>query len=447
MREIFNKPRDLISLEMIDYQENKFGIHLESILTNLQSKIQNNVYRANKDIRDSKEVEELKKAIYKRLGIKVKVVTNSILAAVLPFYPTSHHIFLNQYWRGHAHNQLPDQAKLVKESEKAIGYVNLDKAQLGGVFSEYENTLYMNFYDLFVTFKLTVPETVAVMLHELGHIFYACEYSDRMNTTNQVLAEVTKTLSSKDREKKLNYIFKNLQSINHEVTEADVDKIVNGNKIVAGYAFFKVVMGSVASQLKESKYDETSFEQSADNFAARFQYGKPLVTGLDKLMIAGFSPEKSQDARTFSVIIESFTLIYMLTGFVGTIVAGMFPLTLLIAFFIYVLISMSGEKNQDYTYDELRIRYARIRNEYVGMIKKLDLTDDDIKRQVKDILDSIVIIDNTINDTQQYKTIFNILGNLFFGSSRNAMNAIKEQQLLESLAFNDLFIKSAQLRQ
>ena len=434
-------------MEMIDYQDNKFGIHLESILTSLQSKIQNNTYRANKDIRDSHEVDELKKAIYKRLGIKVKVVTNSILAAVLPFYPASHHIFLDEFWRGRAHNELPDQAKLIKEAEKSVGYINLDKAQLGGVFSEYENTLYMNFYDLFITYKLTVPETVAVMLHELGHIFYACEYSDRMNTTNQVLAEVTKTLSSKDREKKLNYIFKNLQSINHDVTEADVEQIVNGNKIVAGYAFFKVVMGSVASQMKESKYDETSFEQSADNFAARFQYGKPLVTGLDKLMIAGFSPEKLHDARVFSGIMNSILLVFMLVGFIGTMVTGLFPLTLLLGFFIYVIFNMSGEKNKDYTYDELRIRYSRIRNEYVGMLKKLDLTDDAIKRQVKDILDTIVIIDNTINDTQQYKTIFNILGNLFFSANRNAQNAIKEQQLLESLAFNDLFIKSAQLQQ
>jgi hypothetical protein len=432
---------------MIDYQDNKFGIHLETILTSLQTKIQNNTYRANKDIRDSQEVDELKKAIYKRLGIKVKLVTNSILAAVLPFYPASHHIFLNEFWRGRAHNELPDQVKLIKEAEKSVGYVNLDKAQLGGVFSEYENTLYMNFYDLFITYKLTVPETVAVMLHELGHIFYACEYSDRMNTTNQVLAEVTKTLSSKDREKKLNYIFKNLQSINHDITEADVEQIVNGNKIVAGYAFFKVVMGSVASQMKESKYDETSFEQSADNFAARFQYGKPLVTGLDKLMIAGFSPEKLHDVRVFSGIMNSILLVYMLVGFIGTIVAGLFPLTLLLGFFIYVIFNMSGEKNKDYTYDELRIRYSRIRNEYVGMLKKLDLTDGDIKRQVKDALDSILIIDNIINDTQQYKTIFNILGNLFFTANRNAQNAIKEQQLLESLAFNDLFIKSAQLQQ
>ncbi len=444
MRNAFNQPRNIISLEMIDYQDDKFGIKLEAILTDLHTKMKDSTYKANKDVRDSIEVELLKKAIFDRLGIKVKVITNSILAAVLPFYPTTHHIFLHDFWRGNV--DIPDQEKLLRESNNKVGFVDLKKVKLGGVFSEYENTLYMNFSQLFFQFNLSVQETVAVMFHELGHIFEVCEYSDRLNTNNQILAQIAKDLSKNKKEKNISYIFKNLKHINEEVTEADVEKIINGTKIVAGYTWFKVVMGSVSQQLRESKYDETSFEQLADNFATRFQYGRPLVTGLDKIMIEYFSPERVRAARIFSMIMNAFGSLYLTVGIIGTAFAGMFPLTLLLIFFFWLILLASGEKNKDYTYDELRVRYARIRNEYVGMIKNMNLADDETKIQVKEILDNIHTIDGIMEDVEQYKSIFNILGNLFFKSNRDALSSIKEQQLLESLAFNDLFVKSAQLQ-
>ena len=444
MRDVFNRPRNIISLEMIDYQDDKFGIKMEAILTELHQKMKDRIYKGNKDVRDSVELKQLKDVIFHRLGIKVKIITNSILAAVLPFYPTTHHIFLHEFWRGNV--DIPDQDKLIKEANNKVGFVDLKKAQLGGVFSDYENTLYMNFSELFFQFNLTVQETVAVMLHELGHVFVACEYSDRLNTNNQILAQIAKDLSKNKKEKNVSYIFKNLKHINEEITEGDVDKIVNGTKIVAGYAWFKVVMGSVNQQLKESKYDQTSFEQLADNFAARFQYGRPLITGLDKITIEYLSPERVRGARIFSMLMNAISFLYMTAGIVGTVVTGMFPLTLLLLFFLWLILLMSGEKNKDYTYDELRIRYARIRNEYVGMIKHMNLADEDIKSQVKEILDNIQVIDGIVEDVEQYKTIFNILGNLFFKSNRDAASSIKEQQLLESLAFNDVFIKSAQLQ-
>jgi len=446
MRNAFNQPRNIISLEMIDYQDDKFGIKLEAILTDLQKKIIDRVYKANRDVRDSVEVKLLKEAIFDRLGIKVKVVINSALAAVMPFYPTANHIFLHSFWRGHAHLHLPDQYKLLKESNNKVGLVDLKKAKIGGIFSDYENTLYMNFVELFKTYNLSVQEVTAVMLHELGHVFVSCEYSDRLNSTNQILAQIAKELSSDKKQKNFTYLFKELKNYNSQITEADIEKVVNGTKIVAGLTWFQAVIGTVGQQLKNTKYDETSFEQLADNFAARFQYGRPLISALDKLSIAHLNPAKVRGARTFSMLLNGFSFIYLTAAIIGTFTAGLFPITIIVAFLLYICMKWSGEQYQDYTYDELRLRYSRVRNEYISMIKQLDLADSEIKDQIKDILDNVQIIDSIIEDTEQYKSIFNILGNLFFKSNRDALSSIKEQQLLESLAFNDLFVKSAQLQ-
>jgi lipid A disaccharide synthetase len=76
------------------------------------------------------------------------------------------------------------------------------------------------------------------------------------------------------------------------------------------------------------------------------------------------------------------------------------------------------------------------------MLKRMDLD----KKMLANIVEDIYAVDEIINNTYQYSTIFNKLSNLVFTSNRNANNSIKEQQLLESLASNDLFIKSAELK-
>lgn len=448
MRHALNKPMNImkqvannIALEMIEFQDNKFGISLETVLTELQSKIIKRDYVNNKIIRNSEEVKQLSILIEKRLGLKTEFVVNSGLAAILPFYPNKNHIFLDDMFRGNI--SIADQNKIIDSANNKEGFVDIEKAKVSGIFSEYINTVYLNFYELFVNLELSPAEVTAILLHELGHAFYSCEYSDRFETVNLVLTEVSKQISNKKKDKNLSYIFREIQSINDKVTEEDVDKIINGNRVVAGYLWFRVVIGSVQQQMKHAKYDETNFEQMADNFAARFNYGTALVSGLDKLHVVYISPEKNKTMRTFSLIMSLLNFsILAYASLLGFILPGMIGYSVFMMILFVTSIFLSGEDMKDYTYDELRTRYARIRNEYVAMLKTLDLDN----KNAKTILDNIETIDRVINDTMKYRDVYTFFSNLIFKRNRNALSAIEEQKLLEEFAFNDLFIKSAQLK-
>lgn len=435
MTQILRKSKsNLIALEIIDFQNNTFGLQLETIVSKIKSKIDNHEYKS-KNLDKSEEVEDLSDLIYKRTGIRIKFNTTTALAAVLPFYSNKHHIFIHKFFRGQFN--IKDQEALLKESNDKKGYVDLKNAKVGGIFSEYEVHMYMNFTELFTTHNFLVPELVAVMLHELGHAFYACEYSDRLESSNQILTNLAKYLTTGKQEKDLTYVYKEFKKINDDIKESEVESIVTGTKVIAGYHWFKAVIGTVKTQMKYEKYDETSFEQVADNFAARFGYGRQIIQALEKL---GESYNPFHKFK-YTYIIDFFAVIaaFAITGFSFTIgiPIGIYYLTLLTT-----VIFFSGTNQKDLTYDELKDRYIRIRNEYVEMLKETDLPNEEIST----ILSNIYAMDEIVKDTGKYKLIFNRISDILFKSNREASASIKEQQLLEDLAFNDLFLMSSELK-
>lgn len=428
--------RGLLAMETIDFQDNTTGMAMEDIVGRLQANIVNGTYSTNDDVEKAPEVKELEKYLFTRFGLKFHVIVDSMLAAVLPFYANKHHIFIDEFFRGHVN--ISTQNKILRDADNKKGYVDTKNATVGGLFSEYENSLFLNFISLFRNYKMSVPEVVAVTLHEIGHAFYSCEYSDRLETNNQVLASVSKEIFSKKPNKDLTYVFRELKTLNDKTTESEVDDLVNGNRIIASYRWFRIVAGTVEEQLKNKKYSETSFEQMADNFAGRFNYGRALVSGLQKIHSVDKSPEFSKASKFFWRFAETaFVTIAMLSPFFGVI-----PVAVILYMNLALVLRFSGEDKLDYTYDELKIRYKRIRNEYVQMLK-----DSKIKSaQAKEIIDSITIIDKMMDSALSFKPILNSVANFIFTPAREAKAKIVEQQLLEDLAMNDLFVKSAEIK-
>lgn len=440
---VLSKPKNHIAMEVIDFQNNSFGIELETLVVSLVDKIKNNVYKLDTDVFNSEEVDHIARVIFNRLGIRVTLYTNKAMAAILPFYSNKHSIFLHKFFKGLVF--VEDQEKILNKANNKKGFVDLAKAKVGGIFSEYENHLFINFKELAITYGLTSSEIVAVILHELGHAFYICEYSDRLESNNQILVSVANEIINKKKEKNLTYIYSELKKVNQKVTEEQVDKLVNGNRVIAGYTWFKLIIEAAGldnlTQMKNDKYDETSFEQMADNFVTRFSYGRQLIVALDKLHSTGFSYEKN---RSWIVFIELQSFITYFGGAALTVAlfGVSIPASLFMGIMVFLTFLADGENFKDYTYDELKIRYKRSRHQYVEMLKRMDLD----KKIAANIIEDIYTLDEIINNTYQYSTLFNKLSNLLFSTNRNAVNSIKEQQLLEDLAHNDLFIKSAELK-
>ena len=432
MTGLLSKGKNHIALEIIDFQNNSFGNNIEKIVSDIQTSINDKTKFSNK-------VAELEKLIFSRLGLQVKLISNSDLAAVMPFYSNKHSIFIDDLFKGNF--ELKDQETILKKAKEKKGFVDIKNAKIGGIFSEYKNSVWINFKELFGTYELSAGEVTSVILHELGHAFYVCEYADRFESTNQILANIATEVLSKKKEKDMTYIFKELKKVNDKVTEAEVDMMINGQKTIASYLWFKTIIGSVSSQLVNAKYDESAFEQLADNFTSRFGYGRQLVVALDKLHDYFGNPEKSLSANAFGIIMSTIGLLLM-TGLVLSAILAGSPFMVTICSNFVLLFLLSGEDAKDFTYDDLRIRYKRIRNEQIALLKNRELDKEDLQS----ILKTVYTVDTIINNTLEYRGMFDKISNVLFTNDRKTRTSVKEQQLLEELAVNDLFLMSAKFK-
>ena len=428
-----------ISLEMIDFQYDNFGADLELIVLEIQKKIIDNVYKDAKATEVSKEVRDLTNIIFERFGLKVKIYCNSKQAAILPFWINKNHILLDASSRGDF--SIKKQDLIIQTLHERKGTVDIHKVKVSGIFSEYENLLFINFHILFGIFKLSVPQMVSVILHEVGHAFTACEYSNRLETTNQVLQNISQDIVKNKANASSIYIFRELKNINPKITEQEVDKLITGSKVVASLTWFKIVVGTVKEQMSNSSYSKTSSEQLSDGFAARFGYGRPLIESQDKMQRFFESEETSKSYRIVTEIIDAATYSMMILG--TTIAFFTFiPAGLAGALVTYLMLRSSGDDYKDLTYDDLKDRYKRIRNESVEHLKDLKLS----SAQIMVILDDIYAMDKIISNTYKYKGMVATLANFLFTDAKAANASIVEQRMLEDLATNDLFIASAELR-
>jgi hypothetical protein len=210
-------------------------------------------------------------------------------------------------------------------------------------------------------------------------------------------------------------------------------------------------MTSIADKiLKESnvgKYEETSSEQLADQFATRFGYGRQLVLGLDKIM-KKYTPDRNNFIRLitlfnqFMIIIGLIVLITtILTASVAEMVIMLiFKLGTIITLSLYIL--LSGDYTRDMTYDDILYRYRRIRLDMVQQLKNKYYTDENASK----LIESIKEIDKIIVDIKPFFGLFRPIMNILVPINYKAKKEIQYQQMVELLASNDLFIKAAELK-
>lgn len=428
----------IAAVEHIDTQTDDFSKVLEDTVNRLLQEIKsNNLYGKNLD--GSQHVAAMEKLIFNRIGLKVNIYTARYMACILPYYSNRNHIFLSDFWRGEIN--IVEQSKLLNKQEGQSGSVNLHRAKLSGIFSEYTNPLYMNFGELMRYSNLDAAEITAIMLHEIGHGFNACYYADRTDRVNQVMRSIQQRVTNRQGESDLEYVYKEISKVSPSVKKEEIDKFLNGNRVVAGLVWFKVIIGMVKNQMQNDRYNDTAFEELSDSFAGRFGYARPLATGLDKL--SQYSIEKHPSAIKLTYLIEVLKIVIVAAITAATLINPVTFITgatlaVLSLFFTYI----EGEDFQDYTYDKLKDRYIRLRRDVIEQLKDRSLKVD----QVKEMLESIYTLDDIIKNTGEHRSLLNRFSNLIFSSNREALASIEAQKLLESLASNDLFVASAEIR-
>ena len=434
--------------EMIEFQDDQFGHQLEGLYAEIKQTYAKPGISMPAPLAD-KFSARMSKMIFSRFGLKCKVVYTEHLAAVMPMYANRHHIFLPDMYKG---IEIEEQTKFLTNLNNKRGTIDLAKAKIGGVYSEYEHNLYINYDDFFSTGLLTPGQATGITLHELGHAFYNISHGDRWHSANQILADLALT-SVKKKNKDRTLVYKELEKYNENIKKEELDKMMEGEPVVSGYLWFKYIaegnFNADGGTTQVKTYDKTSCEQMADNFAARFGYGREVVEGLESIYKTYGSFNHSWYMISAAMVWE---LLWTMAGVLMAVMmikAGLYLVVPMMIFngvmlgiMVVSYIYATGESTRDYTYDELKYRYKRIRDQMVTRLKDKSLD----KASVKKILQNIEYTDGVIKTIYEDWSVYRVVLNRLIPAHWAAKNAIEDEQLLETLAANAMFMKAAQIR-
>lgn len=443
-----------LRMEGIDFQLNdSFGPDLEALIQTFEPKAKKGFLGL--EIQKLPQVREIEDLIFKRLRMKVVINTQENMAAIIPFHLSQNAVLLNKFMR--QNDYLKEQAER-REVDGIKGTVDENAVKLSGVFSEYPHSLFMEFGLLF-QMGLNAKQITSILLHELGHGFYACAYSSRMDRCNQVLSEALRKGNNKDKAKFIEVTYKELKGSYPEIRRESVEKLTSMNPAIICTGAYQILAEAVFQQQESSKYDDTSFEALADNFASRFGYGEYLVSGLEKLYPGGLKAKWYFDATnaallTFTIVAQFFMGLAELKFWVTLEALGVGKLLkffglfqaatkfIWATLFVFYLFNTSGEAGRNYTYDDLEKRYNRIRNQIIEAIKNRELP----KQRAMELIDSAEMIGALIKDVKPYRGPLDYMFNTFNPKDVRAKNSIQRQQAIENLLSNDVFLMSMKLK-
>lgn len=455
MAKKFEKVLTRLARESIDFQRDGFGKRMEAIIEKMRKYCRETKGVVPSDLfHKTGFVKELEQEIHERLGIKVGfflVGRTEDLAVDIPFLFMDH-IFRESFSTREVEEilSLPyDDVRRIPDFFTKQGTVDLKNAKLSGAFSEIDHPVYCNFLALFRRTRLTNGQITAILLHELGHVFTQFEYANRLTRTNQVLASLGKTIKAGKKASEV-YELKELKD-SAKLTDKEIDSILNSDSnMVLGYKLFRTLYGKYESDTKIDIYNQTSSEQLADNFAARFGYGREIVTSLDELDKSVWENIRSANKmyriwimfEQLSIFQFALILIFPMAWFAPAI-SVVIGATVYYLFFILLCNWIgAGTSKKDFTYDETKIRYKRVRDQYIEMLQQIELP----KSELSKIINDIKVMDDIIARTERSKGLFDTIKDILFKKDKEAVTEMDLQQLVESLTHNDLLLKSAEFK-
>ena len=428
---IFLNVKDAIGTEAIDFQSSVVADQITKMFEDILK------CKGGKEADASEAHKTLVTFMEKETGLKIDLKFNTPYPpCMMPIHVNPSSILGDSDFKDYYTKDANKVIKKLEDNEKT--FVDLKNAKVGGAFSTVPSKIYMGFRQL-KDMKLTAREAAAVFMHEVGHAFVAYELAFNTIQTNQILLALHKSLVANDQklfEYSLKLTEKRLgpsSGVYNELKE-ETDTTVVTTVVMAKIQEKRV------SELGTAAYDKTTYEALADNFATRMGLGRELVTSLEKIHRLYGSPEYSGETRFMYNMIQItvatyFMLLGAALGSVFLMIAGA-PL-----FFLITWTVSDGAEYQN-VYDKLKIRYKRVREQLISRLKVKSLAPE----LVKNILEDLKVLDKIIEQTGEFSSILNVVGNIIYPSNWVLSSRKNAQRLLEELASNDLFIKAAQLR-
>jgi len=429
-----------VALESIDFQNNSFFVELTNLIKEareeLKGKSDDQMRLLAPDYTDrfTAIVHKYTKSAI-RAEINDQASTNWMGPYALAPSLNKNHPLINDFRRRHFDNA--DLKKLTRDVATISGSVDLRTGYVSGGFARIEATLVIPVRWIRHDY-LTEEEVAAVCLHEVGHILTYFEYIARSVSTNQVLAFISKTYTGQtyvEREKILVAAKEVLNLKNLKPEElAKMDDAENVNVVIVTEA-----VQQSRSELGSNIYDYTSFEQLADDYAARMGAARAMVTGLEKLHKGDFLVRN----RASYFILEANKLLMLVGGIGSALLGGVGIIFGVVALLMYAgRVSMDSNKDASPAYDTPRDRFQRLRNQLVAAMKDKKLPAEMAKQYAEDIK----VIDEILDRIPGNRQLYDVIREYINPFTRKARNQMMLQRELEDLAHNDLFLVAQDIK-
>jgi len=267
--------------------------------------------------------------------------------------------------------------------------INTEKAYIEKLPSSIVITMYVSIKDIGLGRKddLTTDEIIAVILHEIGHVFNSLEAYVNVHYTTQRLLDSF-----------LNNKYDNIREMGITTNEEDPYVVANKNKSDVIIKIYKQLEEDTSSiKLSKAGVNYTDSEFEADSFVTRFGLSDSLVSALIK-----FKELKSYSYRHYPLLVTISIIKFMLSSLISILVfiftgslslflaAGLtlFMLSLTVKIAIVMLLSIHTRISNGDEHGSLLTRLSIIKTQTIQMIRKSNITQKE-KEKLITVLDNL----------------------------------------------------------
>lgn len=320
--------------------------------------------------------------------------------------------------------------------------VDLEKATVSNLPSDYTIFAMVDISLLVSTLKLTARQITAILYHEVGHSFTHIEYSYKViNNTTSLIDSIKEGIEKKNKSLKDSLLIAYERTYN----ESTVD-LKDKNTVLV---LLKTVEKHIEyhAGFNPSRLGTIDSEQLADQFATRFGLGDDLIIALSALN-EHFKNEYQSGFAYSMMLLQSLLLLSALgiiitASFVGGLI---FTVVIILTVLVVNIVSSyltGGSVETDKVYDTYKRRMIRVKNDIVRQLRTNDIPKDVITA----LLTSIDNITNIIKDVPDDKPglIDRFMIN-FTSAGKRASEYKNIEEITENLMENDLHVVSAKFK-
>ncbi|QVW55161.1 hypothetical protein pEaSNUABM29_00117 [Erwinia phage pEa_SNUABM_29] len=331
-------------------------------------------------------------------------------------------------------------SKFIKENE-LNGEFDDKNAKISGDLSKVPSPLYLT-PKLLTSLDMSDLEIAAVILHEVGHVYYYFRTLMRTVVTNLIAdAAANRMMETEDPAVRMKVVKDVERMLNTKINQPET--------VCKEFSKENIYMHLVTQTLLERPFVTGSegfanrtWERAADDFAARFGAAPYLASALYKMETSQFYLFRNRSYMNYGahLALEMMEVAMLIVGVASPV--GLFISTISMAFGLII------NDPKGTIYDPPQERFETIRR---NLVEELNTIKDQNTKAANDhrkrILAGIASIDKLLLTVKDKDNIYSFIMKTLTPSGRRERAGVDYQRSLERYLSNDLRVASAKLSQ